>query len=178
MAKAGPTGDQTHVSTQVMGTHGYAAPEYVATGRLTAKCDVYSFGVVLLELLTGHRAVDKTKTGIEQKLVKWAQGHLDDKRKIFRIMDTRLGGQYPRKGACMAATLAMDCVSSDAKSRPHMDEVLAILEELPSPKCMFISSPSEKPTIPSPYAKSPACHDTLTPRGSPLPAHMKSPKAR
>ncbi|KAE9467269.1 hypothetical protein C3L33_00823, partial [Rhododendron williamsianum] len=32
LAKAGPTGDQTHVSTQIMGTHGYAAPEYVATG--------------------------------------------------------------------------------------------------------------------------------------------------
>ncbi|XP_042485332.1 probable serine/threonine-protein kinase PBL3, partial [Macadamia integrifolia] len=36
LAKAGPTGDRTHVSTQVMGTHGYAAPEYVATGRLSA----------------------------------------------------------------------------------------------------------------------------------------------
>ncbi|KAL6997361.1 putative serine/threonine-protein kinase pbl3 [Sarracenia purpurea var. burkii] len=34
LAKAGPTGDQTHVSTQVMGTHGYAAPEYVATVTL------------------------------------------------------------------------------------------------------------------------------------------------
>lgn len=32
LAKNGPTGDQTHVSTQVMGTHGYAAPEYMATG--------------------------------------------------------------------------------------------------------------------------------------------------
>ena len=32
LAKAGPTGDRTHVSTQVMGTEGYAAPEYVATG--------------------------------------------------------------------------------------------------------------------------------------------------
>ena len=32
LAKAGPTGDRTHVSTQVMGTRGYAAPEYVATG--------------------------------------------------------------------------------------------------------------------------------------------------
>lgn len=32
LAKAGPTGDRTHVSTQVMGTQGYAAPEYVATG--------------------------------------------------------------------------------------------------------------------------------------------------
>lgn len=34
LAKAGPTGDRTHVSTQVMGTQGYAAPEYVATGML------------------------------------------------------------------------------------------------------------------------------------------------
>ncbi|KAL2930807.1 putative serine/threonine-protein kinase PBL3, partial [Bienertia sinuspersici] len=31
LAKAEPTGDRTHVSTQVMGTQGYAAPEYVAT---------------------------------------------------------------------------------------------------------------------------------------------------
>lgn len=37
LAKAGPTGDRTHVSTQVMGTHGYAAPEYVATG-LSIRC--------------------------------------------------------------------------------------------------------------------------------------------
>jgi serine/threonine protein kinase len=34
LAKAGPTGDRTHVSTQVVGTQGYAAPEYVATGIL------------------------------------------------------------------------------------------------------------------------------------------------
>uniref|UniRef100_A0A803QNN5 Protein kinase domain-containing protein n=1 Tax=Cannabis sativa TaxID=3483 RepID=A0A803QNN5_CANSA len=95
LAKAGPTGDRTHVSTQVMGTHGYAAPEYVATGGhltcgfaneqvvLTAKSDVYSFGVVLLELLSGRRAVDKTKVGIEQNLVDWAKPYLGDRRKLF-----------------------------------------------------------------------------------------------
>ena len=32
LAKAGPEGDETHVSTRVMGTYGYAAPEYVMTG--------------------------------------------------------------------------------------------------------------------------------------------------
>lgn len=34
LAREGPEGDQTHVSTRVMGTHGYAAPEYVMTGKL------------------------------------------------------------------------------------------------------------------------------------------------
>lgn len=32
LAKDGPEGDKTHVSTRVMGTYGYAAPEYVMTG--------------------------------------------------------------------------------------------------------------------------------------------------
>jgi len=32
LAKNGPQGDKSHVSTRVMGTFGYAAPEYVATG--------------------------------------------------------------------------------------------------------------------------------------------------
>ncbi|CAL9123129.1 unnamed protein product, partial [Musa acuminata var. zebrina] len=55
LAKAGPTGDRTHVSTQVMGTQGYAAPEYIMTGRLSAKADAYSFEVVvLLEMLSGR----------------------------------------------------------------------------------------------------------------------------
>lgn len=33
LARTGPSGDQTHVSTRVMGTYGYAAPEYVMTGK-------------------------------------------------------------------------------------------------------------------------------------------------
>ncbi|KAK7819686.1 putative serine/threonine-protein kinase pbl11 [Quercus suber] len=37
LARDGPTGDNTHVSTRVVGTRGYAAPEYVATGHLTQR---------------------------------------------------------------------------------------------------------------------------------------------
>lgn len=33
LAKDGPEGDDTHVSTRIMGTHGYAAPEYIMTGK-------------------------------------------------------------------------------------------------------------------------------------------------
>lgn len=32
LAKDGPQGSKSHVSTRVMGTYGYAAPEYMATG--------------------------------------------------------------------------------------------------------------------------------------------------
>ncbi|RYR23200.1 hypothetical protein Ahy_B03g068459 isoform A [Arachis hypogaea] len=71
LAKVGPSGDKTHVSTRVMGTYGYCAPDYAMTGQLTFKSDIYSFGVVLLELITGRKAIDHTKSGKEQNLVAW-----------------------------------------------------------------------------------------------------------
>ncbi|XP_072079437.1 probable serine/threonine-protein kinase PBL3 isoform X3 [Arachis hypogaea] len=133
LARDGPTGDNTHVSTRIIGTHGYAAPEYVATGHLTPRSDVYSFGVVLLELLTGRRVVENEKEGIpEETLVDWARPFLSDSRRILRIMDTRLGGQYSRKGAQAAAALALQCLNADPKYRPQMVNVLAALEALQS----------------------------------------------
>ncbi|KAL5553893.1 hypothetical protein UlMin_041294 [Ulmus minor] len=179
LAKAGPTGDRTHVSTQVMGTQGYAAPEYVATGRLTAKSDVYSFGVVLLELLSGRRAVDKSKVGVDQNLVDWAKPYLGDKRKLFRIMDTKLEGQYPQKGAYTAATLALQCLSNEAKVRPRMSDVLAALEQLETPKYGASLTQSEQQTVSVPLRKSPMRqYRSLnpTPGASPLRSHRQSPR--
>lgn len=71
LAKLGPVGDELHVSSRVMDTYGYCAPEYARTGQLTLKSDVYSYGVVLLELITGRRAIDTTRPTDEQNLVTW-----------------------------------------------------------------------------------------------------------
>lgn len=131
LARDGPSGDRTHVSTRVVGTRGYAAPEYVATGHLTPKSDVYSFGVVLLELLSGKRAMGDENAGTaEETLVDWARPFLSDSRRVMRIMDTRLGGQYSKKGAQAAAALALRCLHIDPKHRPPMQEVLTILEQI------------------------------------------------
>ncbi|KAJ7960458.1 Protein kinase [Quillaja saponaria] len=131
LARDGPTGDKTHVSTRVVGTQGYAAPEYVATGHLTPKSDVYCFGVVLLELLSGRRAMDDERAGFsDETLVDWAKPFLTDSRRVLRIMDTRLGGQYSKKEAQAAAALALQCLDKDPKIRPPMVDVLATLEQL------------------------------------------------
>lgn len=53
LARFGPVGEDTDVSTTVMGTHGYCAPDYSQSGKLNVNSDVYSFGVVLLELISG-----------------------------------------------------------------------------------------------------------------------------
>ncbi|RWW88914.1 hypothetical protein BHE74_00002191 [Ensete ventricosum] len=107
LARNGPTGDKSHVSTRVVGTRGYAAPEYIATGHLSLKSDIYSLGVVLLELLSGKRALDEDSGSTEKTLVDWAKPFLNDKRKMLRIMDTRLEGQYSKKEAQTIAALVL-----------------------------------------------------------------------
>ncbi|KAG9159779.1 hypothetical protein Leryth_007788 [Lithospermum erythrorhizon] len=131
LAKDGPEGDKTHVSTRVMGTYGYAAPEYVMTGHLTSKSDVYSFGVVLLEMLTGQRSMDKTKPHGQQNLVEWAKPLLADRQRHFRLIDQRLEGQFSIRGAQKVIMLAARCLSRNPKARPLMSEVVEALKPLP-----------------------------------------------
>ncbi|RZR90893.1 hypothetical protein BHM03_00018895, partial [Ensete ventricosum] len=130
LAKHGPTDGDSHVTTRVMGTFGYAAPEYVATGHLYVKSDVYGFGVVLLEMLSGQRALDANRPSNQHNLVAYARPLLADRRKLGRLMDRRLEGQYPSKGALQAAQLTLKCIANDPKNRPSMKEVVETLEQI------------------------------------------------
>ncbi|RVW60980.1 putative serine/threonine-protein kinase PBL3 [Vitis vinifera] len=104
LARDGPTGDNTHVSTRVVGTRGYAALN------------------MLQQLLSGRRAMDDEKAGgVEETLVEWAKPFLSDNRRVLRIMDTRLGGQYSKKGAQAAASLALQCLHTDPKKPATYD---------------------------------------------------------
>ncbi|KAF6139345.1 hypothetical protein GIB67_021555 [Kingdonia uniflora] len=130
LAKDGPVGDKSHVSTRIMGTYGYAAPEYIMTGHLSPRSDVYSFGVVLLELLTGRKSLDKSRPAREQVLADWALPLLREKKKLLNIIDPRLEGDYPIKGVHKAAMLAYHCLNRDPKSRPLMRDIVDSLEPL------------------------------------------------
>jgi len=145
LAKDGPSGYTSYIPTMLMGTtsmgtHGYAAPEYIATGHLTAKCDVYSYGVVLLELLSGQRALDKNRPPGQHKLVEWARPYITNKRRVFRFLDSRLGSQYCRPAAQKTAALALQCLSMDPRHRPGMDQVVTLLEGLQDTKSALKSS--------------------------------------
>lgn len=109
---------------------------------MTPKNDVYTFGVVLLELLSGKRAAgDENVGGADETLVDWAKPFLNDSRKVLRIMDSRLGGQYSKKEAQATAALALQCLHTDPKHRPAMSEVLEKLEQLQTIKDGPRSSP-------------------------------------
>ncbi|KAJ9552781.1 hypothetical protein OSB04_016826 [Centaurea solstitialis] len=129
LAKHGPVNGDTHLSTMVMGTYGYAAPEYVATGHLNGKNDIYAFGVVLLEILTGLRVIDKTRPQKEQNLVEWARPMLLSKRKLKTIIDPNLGHDYTPEATFHCAALILKCTQPDPNRRPSIEQVLQSLEQ-------------------------------------------------
>ncbi|XP_058093435.1 probable serine/threonine-protein kinase PBL23 [Magnolia sinica] len=130
LAKQGPTGDKNYVSTRVMGTYGYCAPEYAMTGKLTTKSDVYSFGVVFLEIITGRRAIDSSKPKNEQNLVTWSQPLFKDRQKFTQMADPLLQGKYPKKGLYQALAIASMCLQEEASTRPLISDIVTALEYL------------------------------------------------
>ncbi|KAK4767176.1 hypothetical protein SAY86_014926 [Trapa natans] len=132
LAKLGPVGDKTHVSTRVMGTYGYCAPEYAMTGQLTLKSDVYSFGVVFLELITGRKAIDNTRAQGEHNLVAWARPLFKDRRKFPKMVDPLLQGRYPMRGLYQALAVAAMCLQEQAATRPLIGDVVTALTYLAS----------------------------------------------
>nr|GMC79946.1 probable serine/threonine-protein kinase PBL19 [Ipomoea batatas] len=143
LAREGPTGLHTHVSTAVVGTHGYAAPDYIETGHLTAKSDVWSFGVVLYEILSGRRSLDRNRPRSEQKLLEWVKHYPADSRKFSMIMDPRLENQYSLGAARKVAKLADACLSKNSKERPKMSQVVESLKQIIQ-SCGGESSPSHE----------------------------------
>ncbi|KAK6259288.1 hypothetical protein SCA6_013762 [Theobroma cacao] len=130
LAKLGSDKAGGHVSTRVLGTQGYVAPEYALTGHLTTKSDVYSYGVVLLELLTGRVPVDAKRPPGEGVLVSWALPRLTDREKVVQIMDPALEGQYSMKEVIQVAAIAAMCVQPEADYRPLMADVVQSLVPL------------------------------------------------
>ncbi|KAL0719747.1 hypothetical protein Bca4012_069071 [Brassica carinata] len=111
-------------------TMGYAAPEYIKTGRLTSKSDVWGYGVFIYELITGRRPVDRNKPNGEQKLLEWVRPYLSDTKKFKLILDPRLEGKYTLKSVQKLSVVANRCLVRNPKARPKMSEVLEMVTKI------------------------------------------------
>lgn len=120
--------ENRHISTRVMGTFGYVAPEYAMTGHLLVKSDVYSYGVVLLELLTGRKPVDMSQPPGQENLVAWARPLLTSKEGLEVIVDTSMGSDVPFDNVAKVAAIASMCVQPEVSNRPFMGEVVQALK--------------------------------------------------
>lgn len=128
LARTAMDEENRHISTRVMGTFGYVAPEYAMTGHLLVKSDVYSYGVVLLELLTGRKPVDMSQPPGQENLVAWARPLLTSKEGLQTMIDLSLGSDVPFDSVAKVAAIASMCVQPEVSHRPFMGEVVQALK--------------------------------------------------
>ncbi|KAI3822580.1 hypothetical protein L1987_10173 [Smallanthus sonchifolius] len=122
LVREGPQDGRSHVSTSVVGTKGYAAPEYVQTGRLTVKIDVWSYGIFLKELISGQRplAQKNSQTGV----CCYAGAG-----KSKRIVDPRLENNYSDRSMQKIYSIVDKCLVTGHRLRPSMRQVLEMVNE-------------------------------------------------
>ncbi|KAK4264629.1 hypothetical protein QN277_025781 [Acacia crassicarpa] len=118
----------THVTTQVRGTLGHIAPEYLSTGKSTEKTDVFGYGITLLELVTGQRAIDLSRLEEEEDVLL-----LDHIKKLLRenrledIVDRNLDSYDPKEVETIVQ-VALLCTQGMPEDRPSMSEVVNMLQ--------------------------------------------------
>ncbi|KAK1403095.1 Chitin elicitor receptor kinase 1 [Heracleum sosnowskyi] len=146
--------------TQLVGTFGYMSPEYSERGVLSTKIDVYAFGVVLYELISAREAVveysedstiafdeDSTRAIALVAMFEEVMNQPNPSTDLQKMVDPRLGEDYPITSVCKIAQLAKACTLKNPVLRPSMRSVVVALMTLISGTGdWFISSSVGTPT--------------------------------
>ncbi|KAA8537677.1 hypothetical protein F0562_027333 [Nyssa sinensis] len=124
-ARTTAKGTKIHVlTTRVVGTRGYMAPEYIESGLVSPKIDVYAFGVVMLELITGKDAVvlqDGQEVLLSAAITSIMEGE-NAETKLGCLIDPGLEENGGMEYALQIAKLSLTCLKQDPASRPSMGE--------------------------------------------------------
>nr|CAB3496576.1 unnamed protein product [Digitaria exilis] len=144
----------SYVTTRVMGTFGYVAPEYASTGMLNESSDVYSFGVLLMELISGRSPVDYNRPAGEVNLVEWFRGMVGGRR-VEGLVDPRIPAPPPPRVLNRVLLVCLRCIDGDAHKRPRMGQIVHMLEgdEFPfrtehrSPRASHRTSTGSRPSL-------------------------------
>ncbi|XP_058220367.1 lysM domain receptor-like kinase 3 [Rhododendron vialii] len=123
--------------TRLVGTFGYMPPEYAQFGDVSPKVDVFAFGVVLYELISAKEAIVKAGDSMADAkglvaLFDEVLSQQDPREDLSRLVDPRLGDNYPLDSIRKVAQLARACTQENPQLRPSMRLVVVALTTLSS----------------------------------------------
>ncbi|XP_042494083.1 probable LRR receptor-like serine/threonine-protein kinase At5g10290 isoform X1 [Macadamia integrifolia] len=119
---------KTNVTTQVRGTMGHIAPEYLSTGKSSERTDVFGYGIMLLELVTGQRAIDFSRLEEDDVLLLDYVKKLEREKQLDAIVDRNLNRNSDSQEVKMMIQVALLCTQASPENRPTMSEVVRMLE--------------------------------------------------
>ncbi|OMP01979.1 hypothetical protein COLO4_11440 [Corchorus olitorius] len=119
--------ESSYITTRVMGTFGYVAPEYASTGMLNERSDVYSFGILIMEILSGRNPVDYSRPPDEVNLIEWLKKMVAN-RNPEGVLDPKLPEKPTSRALKRALLVALRCVDSNAQKRPKLGHIVHMLE--------------------------------------------------
>jgi len=119
--------ERSYVTTRVMGTFGYVAPEYAGTGMLNETSDVYSFGILIMEIISGRVPVDYNRPPGEINLVEWLKTMVSN-RNSEGVLDPKMTEKPTSRALKKALLVALRCVDPEARKRPKIGHVIHMLE--------------------------------------------------
>uniref|UniRef100_A0ACD5WW98 Uncharacterized protein n=1 Tax=Avena sativa TaxID=4498 RepID=A0ACD5WW98_AVESA len=119
-------------------SRGYTAPEFIHCREVSFKSDVYSLGVIIMELVAGRNGDPDINNVLRRWRHRWNKS-----------------GKYPafgRQQVTKCIEIASRCLSHSPKRRPHVRDILCMLNAIKSTDDDQISSAGESPVGPiSPY---------------------------
>eukprot|EP00268_Persea_americana_P013294 TRINITY_DN15790_c0_g1_i4.p1 TRINITY_DN15790_c0_g1~~TRINITY_DN15790_c0_g1_i4.p1 ORF type:complete len:809 (-),score=132.41 TRINITY_DN15790_c0_g1_i4:133-2559(-) len=119
--------DQSQVMTQMRGTRGYLAPEWLSS-KITEKVDVYSFGIVVLEIVCGRKNLDYSNPEESVHLLSLVKRNAEDDRLHCIVDKSSEDIQLHLEEAVKMIKLGVWCLESDFTRRPSMSVVVKVLE--------------------------------------------------
>lgn len=107
----------------------FLAPEVREFRRFSEKSDAYSFGIFLLELVSGHEAMDLLSSDLNVNIVEWVENN-QDSGNISAIIDPRLGNSFTTESMEEFMQLTVRCVDPSSERRPTMSYVVMELDRI------------------------------------------------
>ncbi|XP_037409320.1 G-type lectin S-receptor-like serine/threonine-protein kinase SD2-5 [Triticum dicoccoides] len=119
--------DMSQVVTRMRGTPGYLAPEWL-TSQITEKADIYSFGLVVMEIVSGRKNLDTSRSEESIHLITLLEEKVKNNQLVDLIDKNSNDMQAHEQDVIQMMKLAMWCLQIDCKRRPKMSEVVNVLE--------------------------------------------------
>ena len=119
--------EQSLVCTQLRGTRGYLAPEWIFEYAISEKSDVYSYGMLLLEIIAGRKNYDPRQSSDKAYLPTYAF-KMREEENLKEILDPKLETDEEDERVVTAIKVALWCIQEDMHLRPPMTKVVQMLE--------------------------------------------------